>query len=352
MRSAGLFDLQVNGFAGVDFNSDEVDADRLDYALEAMLATGVTSCLPTLITAPPGVLAARFAALDRAVARSKLGPVMVPGYHLEGPFLNSSEGYAGCHPANAMAGPEISMVEQLACGLSRPILLVTIAPELPGSEDFISAMCSAGRVIAIGHSAADAATISRAAQAGARLSTHLGNGLPQTLHKVDNPLMAQLAEDRLSASLIVDGLHLPPHALKVMLRAKGMDRSILVSDAVSAAATEPGLYSFAGMVVEHAADGSVRLPGSRYLAGSALTLDGALRNLVKWSLATPEQAVRMASHNPRNLMRLAFRSFSITNEVGQVTWSPGLRPLEVSVGPVGRTFAATAHGGSPATVGK
>lgn len=349
MRSAGLFDLQVNGFAGVDFNSDEVDADRLDHALEAMLATGVTSCLPTLITAPPGVLAARFSALDCAVTRSKLGPVMVPGYHLEGPFLNSSEGYAGCHPANAMAVTDIAMIERLGRGLSRPILLVTIAPELPGSEDFISAMCSAGKVIAIGHSAADVTTISRAAQAGARLSTHLGNGLPQTLHKVDNPLMAQLAEDRLSASLIVDGIHLPPHAVKVMLRAKGLERSILVSDAVSAAATEPGLYPFAGMVVEHASDGSVRLPGSRYLAGSALTLDGAVRNLVKWSLATPEQAVRMASSNPRNLMRLAFRSFSITNEVGQVTWSPELRPLEVSVGPVRRIFAATARGDSSAT---
>jgi N-acetylglucosamine-6-phosphate deacetylase len=347
MRSAGLFDLQVNGFAGVDFNSDEIDADRLDHALEAMLATGVTSCLPTLITAPHDLLAARFAALDRAVARSKLGPVMVPGYHLEGPFLNPSEGYAGCHPASAMIGPEITLVERLACDLFRPILLVTIAPELPGSGDFISAMCSAGRVVAIGHSAADAATISRAAQAGARLSTHLGNGLPQTLHKVDNPLMAQLAEDGLSASLIVDGIHLPPHAVKVMLRAKGLERSILVSDAVSAAATGPGLYPFAGMVVEHASDGSVRLPGSRYLAGSALTLDAALRNLVNWNLAAPEQAVLMASHNPRDLMLSALRNFSIEDAVGEVIWSPELRPLKVSVGPLRRTFTTMSVGGPP-----
>jgi N-acetylglucosamine-6-phosphate deacetylase len=338
MRSAGLFDLQVNGFAGIDFNAETIDTDRLDHALEAMLATGVTACLPTLITAPADVLAARFMALDRAVARSRLGPIMVPGYHLEGPFLNPAEGYAGCHPANAMSAPDEALVERLSRDLSRPILLVTIAPELPESERFISAMTSTGRVVAIGHSAADTATVARAAQAGARLSTHLGNGLPQTLHKVENPLFAQLAEDRLSASFIADGIHLPPHALKVMLRSKGLERSILVTDAVSAAATRPGLYPFAAMSVEHAADGSVRLPGSRYLAGSALTLDSAVRNLVTWELATPNQALRMASRNPRDLMAATLVAFSIEIDAGEVGWSQDLRPCEICVGPVRRTF--------------
>jgi N-acetylglucosamine-6-phosphate deacetylase len=338
MRSAGLFDLQVNGFAGIDFNAETIDTDRLDHALEAMLATGVTACLPTLITAPADVLAARFMALDRAVEQSRLGPIMVPGYHLEGPFLNPAEGYAGCHPANAMSAPDEALVERLSRDLSRPILLVTIAPELPESERFISAMTSTGRVVAIGHSAADTATVARAAQAGARLSTHLGNGLPQTLHKVENPLFAQLAEDRLSASFIADGIHLPLHALKVMLRSKGLERSILVTDAVSAAATRPGLYPFAAMSVEHAADGSVRLPGSRYLAGSALTLDSAVRNLVTWELATPDQALRMASRNPRDLMAATLVAFSIEIDAGEVGWSQDLRPCEICVGPVRRTF--------------
>jgi N-acetylglucosamine-6-phosphate deacetylase len=338
MRSAGLFDLQVNGFAGVDFNAETIDTNQLDHALEAMLAAGVTACLPTLITAPADVLAARFMALDRAVARSRLGPIMVPGYHLEGPFLNPAEGYAGCHPANAMSAPDEALVERLSRDLSRPILLVTIAPELPESERFISAMTSTGRVVAIGHSAADTATVARAAQAGARLSTHLGNGLPQTLHKVENPLFAQLAEDRLSASFIADGIHLPLHALKVMLRSKGLERSILVTDAVSAAATRPGLYPFAAMSVEHAADGSVRLPGSRYLAGSALTLDSAVRNLVTWELATPDQALRMASRNPRDLMAATLVAFSIEIDAGEVGWSQDLRPCEICVGPVRRTF--------------
>src|SRR5580692_11036744 len=117
MHSAGLIDLQVNGFAGVDFNSATLTAAAMDHALDAMLRTGVTTCLPTLITAPEDVLAARFAALDAAVAGSRLGPVMVPGYHLEGPFLNPAPGYAGCHPPEAMVTADPGMLDRLAAGL-------------------------------------------------------------------------------------------------------------------------------------------------------------------------------------------------------------------------------------------
>jgi len=137
MRSAGLIDLQVNGFAGVDFNTAALTAAALDRALQAMLRTGVTTCLPTLITAPEDVLAARFAALDAAVAGSGLAQAMVPGYHLEGPFLNPAPGYAGCHPPAAMIAADVFLVERLAAGLRRPILLLTLAPEQPGATELI-----------------------------------------------------------------------------------------------------------------------------------------------------------------------------------------------------------------------
>ncbi len=114
LRTPGLLDLQVNGFAGVDFNDAALTADALDHALHAMLGTGVTACLPTLITAAPDTLAARLAALDRAVATSRLGPAMVPGFHLEGPFLNPAEGYAGCHPPGCMTAPDPALLERLA----------------------------------------------------------------------------------------------------------------------------------------------------------------------------------------------------------------------------------------------
>lgn len=338
MRTGGLFDLQVNGFAGVDFNSEAIDADGLDHALEAMLATGVTACLPTLITASDDVLEARFSALDRAVSRSRLGPLMVPGYHLEGPFLNPGDGYAGCHPPEAMRPPDASLIERLSRMLVRPILLVTIAPELEGSGAFIRSMRAGGRVVAIGHSAAGFETVAAAAGAGACLSTHLGNGLPQFLPKLDNPLFAQLAEDRLSASFIADGIHLPPLALKTLLKAKGVERSILVSDAVSAAGAAPGLYPFAGETVEHAPDGSVRLPGSRYLAGSALVLDQAVRNLVGWGFATAREAMSMASDNPSRMMAAAIETLAAARPSGEVLWSDDLHPLAVTIGDIERRY--------------
>jgi N-acetylglucosamine-6-phosphate deacetylase len=315
LETAGLFDLQVNGFAGIDFNDEHLTPDGLDHALERMLATGVTQCLPTLITATEPELAGRFAALDAAVGRSRLGPIMVPGYHLEGPFLNPEPGFRGCHPAGAMRTHDKGLLERLTAKLRRPIRLLTLAAELPGAERLIAWAVTRGMLVSIGHSDAGAAVVERAAAAGARMSTHLGNGLPQMLPKLDNPLMAQLSEDRLVAGFIADGIHVPVPALRAMIRAKGPGRAVLVTDAVSAAATPPGRYEFAGMPIDGALDGSVRTPGPpRTLAGSALTLDRAVRNVVAWGI-TPDfaAAVSMASSAPARLLGLSPR--------GRVEWT-------------------------------
>ena len=206
MRTPGLVDLQVNGFAGVDFNDAGVTADAFDHACEAALRTGVTTFLPTLITATPQTLEARLAALDAAVAGSRLGRLMCPGYHLEGPFLNPAPGFRGCHPHEAMTAPDAGLIERLARVARRPILLVTCAPELEGGPAFVRALTDAGRVVAIGHSNLNFLQAREAAQEGATLSTHLGNGLAQEMRKLDNPIFAQLAEDRLAACLIADGV--------------------------------------------------------------------------------------------------------------------------------------------------
>jgi N-acetylglucosamine-6-phosphate deacetylase len=342
MRTPGLVDLQVNGFAGVDFNSGTVTAAELDRALEAMLATGVTTCLPTIITAHPHELEERFRALDRAVAGSRLGPLMCPGYHLEGPFLNPSAGYSGCHPAGAMTAASPDLVERLEAQLVRPILMVTLAPEAAGGLALVGRLAQAGKVVAIGHSAADFETVAAAADAGATLSTHLGNGLPQQLHKLVNPLFAQLAEDRLMAGFIADGIHIHPQALKSLIRAKGFTRSILVTDAVVAAGAAPGRYSFAGMPVDLAADGSVRQPGGVSLAGSALKLDDAVRNVVAWGIATPKEAVAMASIHALACIADALARAGITLPESVIEWSPDLCIRSVRIGDEHRDFAAGA----------
>ncbi len=339
MRTAGLVDLQVNGFAGVDFNAGPgLTASALDHALEAMLATGVTLCLPTVITATAAELEARLGALDAAVSASRLGPAMCPGYHLEGPFLNPGAGYSGCHPAAAMTLPDWAVVQRLQLRLGRPILLVTVAPERAGGPEFVRAATAAGVLVAIGHSAAALADVAAAADAGATLSTHLGNGLPQTLPKLNNPLMAQLAEDRLAPTLIADGIHVPPHALKVMVRAKGAGRCILVTDAVAGAAAAPGRYDFAGMAIERGADGSVRIPGAGTLAGSALCLDQAVRNVVAWGIAPAAAAAGMAADNPMAALRPALAAHGLDCDPGAVEWSESLRVRSVHAHGSVRTF--------------
>jgi N-acetylglucosamine-6-phosphate deacetylase len=293
----------------------------------------VTRCLPTLITATEAELAARMDALDRAIRGSRLGPLMVPGIHLEGPFLNPGAGYAGCHPAAAMVAPDATLLERLMTGIGTPIRLLTLAPECPGALAVIVWASRRGIVTAMGHTAADHDTVRGAAAAGVSLSTHLGNALPQPQPKFLNPLFAQLAEDRMCASFIADGIHIPPHALGVLLRAKGLERCILVTDATAAADTPVGIYEFAGMRIEHAADGSVREPGSEVLAGSALRLDQAVRNVVDWGFATAEDAIAMASERPARLL-------GMTEVATEVVWDGELRAREATVG--GITVIASA----------
>ncbi len=305
MRTAGLLDLQVNGYAGTDFNSVSLTPDGLDHALHAMLRSGVTHCLPTLISAPEAELGARLHALDRAIRGSRLGPLMVPGIHLEGPFLNPAPGYAGCHPPEAMVLADPALLKRVTAGIGTPIRLLTLAPERPGALDVIRWAVGRGIVVAMGHTAADHETVGWAADAGVSLSTHLGNALPQPQPKFLNPLIAQLAEDRLHASFIADGIHVPPHVLGVLIRAKGPKRCVLVTDATAAADTRPGIYEFAGMRIEHGADGAVREPGSPVLAGSALRLDQAVRNIVAWGFAGAGQAIAMASSQPAAILRFA-----------------------------------------------
>ncbi len=332
MITSGLVDIQVNGFAGVDFNAADLTPEALDHALEAMLATGVTTCLPTIITAYPDELEARFTALDRCVNASRLGPLMCPGYHLEGPFLNPAQGFSGCHPAKAMTSADPALVTRLQEAIKRPILLVTVAPEISGGLDFIRAMAARDILVSIGHSAADFAMVEAAALAGATLSTHLGNGLPQIMPKLDNPLFAQLGEDRLLATFIADGIHLPPKALKSLMRAKGFERCALVTDAVAAAAVPAGAYDFAGMRIERSADGTVRLPGTTGLAGSSLCLDDGVRNLVRWGIATFEQAVEMASTRLLVALAPALRAHNITLPHAEIDWSDSMAIRSVRIG--------------------
>ena len=292
----GLFDLQVNGFGGVDFNAPTVTADQVDEALERMRATGVTRCLPTLITSS----FEQFAGSARVLGR--MAHAAIAGIHMEGPYLSPEDGARGAHPREHVTRASIDDFMRRQDAAEGRIVLVTLAPEVPGALALIEHLVASGVRVALGHTAATPPQIGDAIAAGATLATHLGNGCAQMLPRHPNVIWEQLAADAMLASLIVDGHHLPPATVKAMVRAKGPAQTILVTDAVAAAGCAPGRYTIGGVTCELRADGRVSLPGTPYLAGSGLTLNRAIANTARFTGLSIDAVIPMASAIPASYM--------------------------------------------------
>lgn len=292
LRSPGFVDLQVNGFAGVDFNDPSTTTDAALGALAAMRRTGVTRCLPTLITSSFDTFAACAATLlacdDPAIA----------GIHMEGPYISGEDGPRGAHPKAHVCAASLDDFDRRQDAAQGRIRLVTLAPEVPGAITLIEALVARGLRVAIGHTAATSRQIRDAVTAGATLSTHLGNGCASMLPRHPNVIWDQLAADELFASLIVDGHHLPASTVRSMVRAKGVDRTMLVTDAIAAAGSPPGRYRLGGLDVELDASGRVAAPGASNLAGSALTMDRAVANTVRFTGLPLHVVLPMASTLP------------------------------------------------------
>ena len=292
----GLFDLQVNGFGGIDFNAPDLTANRVAEALERMRATGVTRCLPTLITSS----FAQFAWSARVLARTTT--TAIAGIHMEGPYVSAEDGARGAHPREHVAPARVDDFNRRQDAAEGRIVLVTLAPEVPGAVALIEHLVASGVRAAIGHTTATPQQIGEAIAAGATLATHLGNGCAQMLPRHPNVIWELLAADALSASLIVDGHHLPPATVKTMVRAKGARRTILVTDAIAAAGCAPGRYSLGGVDCELGEDGRVSLPGTPYLAGSSLTLNRAIANTVRVTRLPLDEVIPMASTIPASYL--------------------------------------------------
>jgi N-acetylglucosamine-6-phosphate deacetylase len=313
----GFFDLQVNGFAGVDFNDPEISGEAIAEALERQRATGVTRCLPTLITSS----LEEFTACARAVAASQ--HPAVAGIHMEGPYISPEDGARGAHRRAHVVPASIDDFNRRQDVCRGGIRLVTLAPEVPGAITLIERLVDGGVRVAIGHTAASPAQIGDAVKAGATLATHLGNGCAQMLPRHPNVIWELLAADEIHASLIVDGHHLPPSTVKAMMRAKSLARTILVTDAIAAAGCPPGTFAIGEVTCEVSEDGRVSLPGTPYLAGSALTMDKAVENSVRFAGVTLEEAAAMASSNPAQFVGL--------ETVGTVTAEWSVERLELRV---------------------
>jgi N-acetylglucosamine-6-phosphate deacetylase len=288
----GLVDLQVNGFAGVDFGDRATTVEDVRRAAAAIGRTGVTRFLPTLITSSFDT----FAACARTLLRA--GEPSVVGIHMEGPYISPEDGPRGAHAREHVRDADVSDFERRQEAAEGRIRLVTLAPESKGALRLVEHLVAAGVRVAIGHSAASGPQIRDAVSAGASLSTHLGNGCAATLPRHPNLIWEQLGEDRLLASFIVDGHHLPPLTVRSMIRAKTPARTILVTDAIAAAGMPPGVYTLGGQKVELDATGRVAAPGAQNLAGSALTLPTAIGLAVRYTGLPLEEVVAMASSRP------------------------------------------------------
>jgi N-acetylglucosamine-6-phosphate deacetylase len=295
--SPGWIDVQVNGFAGVDYNSGSTSHEEIARSIEVLFSTGVTRFYPTVITGGPDEMVSALENLARAKAGLAGGEAM-DGFHVEGPHISPEDGPRGAHPRRWVRPPDVEEFHRWQEAARGCIRLVTLAPEWPEAPGYIEALTSAGVVISIGHTNATGAQIADAVSAGASMSTHLGNGAHQMLHRHPNYIWEQLAEDRLSASFIVDGIHLPASFLKTALRAKQLQRSVLVTDASSPAGAKPGRYSLGEQLVDLTLDNRVVLAGQDRLAGSALRMDHGVQNLMKLAGLPLPDAVTMATTNP------------------------------------------------------
>ncbi len=289
------FDFQVNGFGGVDFQSDTLTRDELEHAVATLRRHGVAAIFATLITENVESLCRRLEQFEGFCAASPAIKQMIAGYHVEGPWLNPEAGYRGAHPADAMHAPSLAEFERLQAAARGRVKLITLAPEWPGSPECIAAITRAGVHVSLGHTNASAAQIDDAIRAGARFCTHLGNGAPLQMHRHDNIIQRLLARDELIACFIPDGVHLPPFVLKNLVRAKPPGRVLFTTDAMSGAGAGPGRYRIGRLEIEVGDDGIARQPGGQGFAGSTLTPDDGVRRCAEYLGFTPEESARLWS---------------------------------------------------------
>ncbi|MFP4500873.1 MAG: N-acetylglucosamine-6-phosphate deacetylase [Candidatus Hydrogenedentota bacterium] len=296
-----LFDMQVNGVAGYDLQDPHLAPEHAAEITQRLAAMGVAQWVPTLVTAAPEQMEACCANLARTFEDSRVAQA-VPGIHIEGPHISPEDGPRGAHPRAHVCPPDTKLLKRLVKAANGKIAYITIAPELPGAEAYIRAARAQGIRVALGHHNATAEHIAAAVEAGASICTHLGNGGAVLLPRHHNPLWPQLADDRLTASLIADGHHLPDPVLKTFVRAKGPKRTVIVSDCVQLLGLAPGGYELFESGVDLLPNGKVTLRGTSLLAGSATPLLAGVLHASRVTDLTLEQACTCASRNPARLL--------------------------------------------------
>ena len=302
------FDLQVNGYAGVDFNRDDVTADDLHRACVKLEADGVGGFLATIITERVEQMCARLARLAELRERDDVARRIICGLHVEGPFISPTDGYRGAHPADAVMPANVDVMNRLLEAGAGLVRVVTLAPECDAEFQVTRMLADRGVVVSAGHTDASLDQLRGAIDAGLTMFTHLGNGCPLTLPRHDNIIQRALhLRERLWISLIADGVHVPVAALKNYLDLCGTDRSIIVTDAIAPAGLGPGRYTLGRWDISIGDDLVARSPDGSHFIGSATTMRRAHENLRETGLDESQSRALLCDNPPRALADQATR---------------------------------------------
>ncbi|TNJ68053.1 N-acetylglucosamine-6-phosphate deacetylase [Paenibacillus hemerocallicola] len=301
--SPGWIDLQVNGYAGFDFNAQPVDVKDVLGVTEQMNRYGVTSYLPTVITGSFERMKQAVGQIGRVCDEYASAAASIAGIHVEGPYLSREDGPRGAHPREHVREPDYDEWLQLQKESGNRIRMITVAPERQGMAEFVRRLADEGITVCIGHTAASPDQLDAAIEAGAVLSTHLGNGSHPVLARHPNYIWHQLGDDRLWASFIPDGHHLAPAVLKSMVRAK-RDRFVLVTDCVALGGMPPGKYrSLVGGEVEVHANGRLSTADNpNILAGSGVTMPECVANAIRFAGLSMKETVEAITERPANVL--------------------------------------------------
>lgn len=305
-------DIQVNGYGGLDYNSIQSNILALGQISRKLLSFGVTSHFPTIITNSPEKISALIQQVVQLRKMDHLAKSCITGIHIEGPFISPEDGPRGAHFREFVQAPNWELFQKWIAESKGLIRMITLSPEWEGSTAFIEKCAESGILVSIGHTNATHSQILEAVKAGARLSTHLGNGMHGVVARHPNYLWSQLAAENLSATLIADGFHLPAEVIQVFKKVKA-ENLMLVSDSVALAGMPPGDYNAAvGGKVTLTPDGKLHLFGNpNTLAGSAMNILQGINFLLKNELTNLSEAWQMASIRPQRLFDTSFEPIQI-----------------------------------------
>ena len=304
--NAGWIDLQVNGYAGVDFNAPGLTVEAVKEVTDRLASDGTAGFMPTLVTGDPEMLISTVRTVMAARRKYAVCEKAILGFFLEGPFISDQPGAVGTHPVEWVHAPDLALFNRFQDAAEGLVRMVNVAAEVPGMPAFVKAIADTGVTVALGHQLAKSpADIEDCIAAGAKAFTHLGNGIPNEVNRHDNIVYTALVEDRASVMFIPDGFHLPKTVLKTYVRAVPLARLVAVSDCSYPGGLPPGTYERNGSISVLEPSGFLRCGGTQLLHGSSCLLAEAVRTLQSPEVGlSPAECATVARDNPLRLVGL------------------------------------------------